>query len=105
MKSLRPSSHDWRRSSAQVPPRSSLKTSIIFLEKGPCKPLDLLAKRGLCLAGLPPKSLRLLVGVRRENPTVKDDKTNESLCQTRVASMMTDGGELSLRRSAGFILE
>ncbi|KAK2895257.1 hypothetical protein Q8A73_014745 [Channa argus] len=89
--------------------------------RGPCKPLDLLAKRGLCLVGgdvtdagaSEPAScssasknpVRLLVGVRRENLTVKDDKTNESLCQTCVASTMTDGGELSFRRSAGFILK
>lgn len=33
MESLRPSSHDWRRRSAQVPPRSSPKTSIILLGK------------------------------------------------------------------------
>lgn len=46
-----------------------------------------------------------MVGVSLENPTVKDDKTNEYLCQKRVASTMTDGGELSLCRSASFILE
>lgn len=62
--------------------------------------------RSVFFFSLPPKNpVRLLVGVRRENLTVKDDKTNESLCQTSVASTMTDGGELSLRRSAGFILE
>ncbi len=34
--------------------------------------------------------VRLLTGVLWENPTVSDDKTNESRCQARVTSTMTD---------------
>ncbi len=49
--------------------------------------------------------VRLLTGVLWENPTVSDDKTNESRCQARVTSTMTDWEELSLRRQACFSFE
>lgn len=52
---------------------------------------------------LPPKNP--WVGVRWENLTVRDDKTNERRIQTCVASTMTDGEELSLCQQACFIFE